>query len=321
MSDRAIRAQEREERRNRRLSYLSTAGTPMFHRQNPPPPPPPRTPANLGPRFSPASSVSNPPTLGSFSTPATGTGANAPTSAPGLEPSSLAHVIGNIFNHPEDGILAQALAHTGVLSFVDLIALKERDIDDMTYPVASLPDGEGNSQPDELRPLPFNMKAILRGFVGFIPYRAKTLQRPITVYNCMDELDSFEFHTFRTSPDFAYFNNSTNGQPIVPSPVQSAKSPRTPAEEFSRSFKLDPSYFPTLSEDKGYDQFERELTAIVQAWQIHVTQRVPDPMSHFAKPQISQTKHLVITTHYRHLRLSLMSTTLCHMVVIRPAVQ
>ena len=182
MSDRAVRAQEREDRRNRRLSYLSTTGTPMFHRQHPPPPPPPRTPANLGPRFSPASSVSNPPTLGSFSTPATGTGANAPTSAPCLEPLSLAYVFEHIFNHPEDVILAQALAHTGVLSFVDLLALKEQDIDDMTYPVASLPDDEGNSQPGELRSLPFiisceetpaaNHRLQLHGGIGLsrVPY-------------------------------------------------------------------------------------------------------------------------------------------------------
>ena len=174
MRDRAVCAQEREDRRNRRLSYLLTAGTPLFHCQNPPPPPPPWTPANLGPRFSPASSVSNPPNLGSFSTPATGTSATSHNGAPGLEPISLTHVISNIFNHPEDGILAQALGHTGVLSFVDLLALKERDIDDMTYPVTSLPDDDGNPQPDELRPLPFNMKAILRGFVGFIRYRVKT---------------------------------------------------------------------------------------------------------------------------------------------------
>ena len=81
----------------------------------------------------------------------------------------------------------------------------------------------------------------------------------------MEELDSLEFHIFRTSPDFAYFNNSTNGQPIMPLPVQGNRSPRTPAEEFNKSFKLDPSSFPTFSEDKGYDQFERELTAIANS--------------------------------------------------------
>ena len=270
MSDRATRAQEREDRRNRRLSFLSTSGTPLFRRQNPPPPPP-RTPVPMGPRPSPASSVSNPPPIGSFNTPVASI--HSPSDAPGLEPHSLTHIITNIFGHPEDGVMAQALAHTGVLSFVDLLALKERDIDNMTYPVDSLPDENGDPQPDELRPLPFNMKAILRGFVGFIPYRAKKLLRPITVYNCMEELDCLEFNTFRTSPDFAYFNNSTNGEPIVPSPVRGTQT-RTPAEEFNKSFKLHPTYFPTLSEDKGYDQFERELTAIANS---HGLLNVLDP--------------------------------------------
>ena len=40
---------------------------------------------------------------------------------------------------------------------------------------------------------------------------------------------------------------------------------RTPAQEFHRSIKIDPTYYPVLKEDKGFDQFDRRLVAMARS--------------------------------------------------------
>ena len=139
----------------------------------------------------------------------------------------------------------------------------------MVYPVDQLPDEEGNppdsSAEPETRIVPRELRAILKGFVGFVYYRASVLRTPLDPYNCM-ELTSDEFGLYRCSPHFGIYNNSPNGQPVIPSPVQDrSSSRRTPAQEFDRSIKIDPTYYPTLSKDSGFDHFNRALIAVVRS--------------------------------------------------------
>src|SRR6056300_1578149 len=297
MTDRAQRARIREERHQRRQSYLLTGTTPFLRRQSAP------TPVTQQPTY--ASSGSTPATATPLVTYVQASNpshnvTNA-TRNPGTQPQSLEYIITDVFGFAPDGIMADAMDQFGVTTFAGLAALTINDIENMVYPVSQLPDENGDSQPDALRPLPFEMKAILKGFVCYITYRERVLHNPLTVRNCMDELSYDAFQDYRCSGNFMIFNNSPTGTPIIPSPIQGQPSTRTPAQEFNRSVKIDPSSYPTLKDDKGFDQFNRKLIAIARS---HGTLHVLDPNYHPQSPDEIELfdRHLafiynVFTTH------------------------
>ena len=174
MSDRAARARIREERQVRRQTFLASRSTPTAdpHRHSAPAQFNPGLPNTPTP-----SPVTNPPTIGSFSTP-TGLQLNR---NPGTKPESLQYIITEVFDFPPDSILATSLDYHGVETFVGLAALTISMIDNMTYPVSQAPDEDGDAQPDVEQPLPFELKAVLKGFIGYISYRENVLRHPITV--------------------------------------------------------------------------------------------------------------------------------------------
>ena len=265
MSSRSDRAKARQERMDRRISRLSMS-SPFIRR---PQPQVPGTPGRNQSSTAPPSSVpSNPPSTASSSSTSYNTPQPPPprrnrNPAPGTLPESLDFVITEVFDFAADSILSLALAHIGVENLLDLLSLTSAEVDSLVYPDPQPHDVEGNAVDDIIRDVPRPLKAVLKGFLGYIVYREDVRQEPLTIHNCMTTLTYDDFYEYRCSKHFQIFNNSSSGQPIIPSPVQTPK--RTPAEEFIRSIKLDPTYYPVLKVDKGFDVFNRALVATARS--------------------------------------------------------
>ena len=266
MSERAERSRLREARRQRRHT-MAQAFLPR-----------PATPTNqflqqgTTPRVD---NSNNPPSL--YNTPSSSPQRTVRSVRPGATTESLTYLLQDVWLvDPTDSILAKALANMGIETFVGLLSLTSGEVDAMQYPVEQAADEHGNAMPDEYRPVPRELKAIVKGFLGFVYYRQAILRQPLDLYNCM-ELTADEFHTYRCSAHFGIYNNSPDGQPVIPSPIQDTTTSsysRTPAQEFVRSIKIDPTYYPTLSKDSGFDQFDRSLTAMARS---HGMLNVLDP--------------------------------------------
>jgi hypothetical protein len=165
-----------------------------------------------------------------------------------------------VLNLPSDGILAQALAHAGIDSYVALVGMSDVAIDSLVYPRDQTPDDEGDFQDAELALVPLSVRSLIRVIQGYVYYRKHVLNDPVTPTNCMD-IDYDSVLDYRASGDFLIFNNRTLPQPLIQKP-----SRRTPADEFNRGVKRDPSAFPTLSNDKQWDNYNRSLVAICRTY-------------------------------------------------------
>ena len=118
--------------------------------------------------------------------------------------------------------------------YVDIAGMREHIIDALTYPVYQTPDANGDPQPPINTPVPLQLRSLLHGLIGFIYHWATEVNNPITARNCKD-IDPDEFTEYRCSTTYLTFGHRSIPQPLVQS------KGRTPAEEFSRTIKIDPS--------------------------------------------------------------------------------
>jgi len=185
------------------------------------------------------------------------------TRPPGVCRESYEYIIRDVFHYDLDSILAQALDHYGCNSYADFVSMRISDIEDLVYPQSQTPNENGQSRPPIYTPLPKTLKALVRGFLGYIYHRHYVLKDPINAYNCM-QIDHDLFMCYRCSAECLVFNNSTISQLLI------FKASRlTPAEYFDKKLQLDPSYFPTFSNDKQWDSFNLELKALCRVHNLH----------------------------------------------------
>ena len=139
---------------------------------------------------------------------------------PGSTPQSLTYILRDVLLvDPADSILAKALAYYGIQTFAGMLSLTSIEIDQLVYPLEILPNEAGEIDEDavpETRPVPRELRAILKGFIGFVYYRQAVLRTPLDLHNCM-ELSADEFGKYRCSAHFGIYNNSPDRTTTVPS--------------------------------------------------------------------------------------------------------
>jgi len=199
-----------------------------------------------------------------------------PSTATGISPDdtpeSLDHLLYVVFKQPPDGPLQKAIAELGIDSYAAFITYSSDDFKELTYRVPQPPDPQGRPQRDKDEKVPKHICSLCRGFLGFILYRANVLRNPINPKNCL-QISEREFREYRHSPHFQVFNNTkSDNSPATLAPVQSQ---RTKADEFKRNIKIDPSSYPYLREDKGFNSFEINVVALART---HGMSNVLDPL-------------------------------------------
>ena len=176
---------------------------------------------------------------------------------------ALVHVVTTVFGEDADGPLIQALIAGGFNDVRMLRTITETDISSLSYP-----------DPDE----PTNPTiSVDRGRCGLIRMFKYYILHLRTNGETLDELAHWTsltadaFDEFRTGPDGGqYVDNPTNVNNRGPHAQGAAtggnvnagantRTPVAPADAFQRTIKRDPTYFPTLKDEREFDEWERNL--------------------------------------------------------------
>ncbi|CAJ1970047.1 unnamed protein product [Cylindrotheca closterium] len=175
---------------------------------------------------------------------------------PGHCPESLEHILVEVLDLPPDGILAQALKHAKITCFIDLMAMTDVAIDSLVHPRSQTPDDEGDFQDDQLALVPLSIRSLIKVIQGYVYYRKHVHNDPVNPDICMDI-------------DYG-----------------SKPSRRTPADAFDRSIRRDLSSFPTFSNDKQWENYNRNLVAICRTYGLQ------NVLNHKYRPQTVDEKDL-----------------------------
>ena len=159
------------------------------------------------------------------------------------------HILDNVLGRGDDTPLKKALTASGIIEIEDFISLDDATIDSFTY------DRTAN---DTNVPLNAGSHNLAKIFITYFGYRVR-INDPIEDWT---SLTADEFNTFRLGPKLATLR--LGAQPTTtPPPSRSTTSTtthassRTPAENFQRGIKRDPTLFPTLKDEKFNDEWHR----------------------------------------------------------------
>jgi hypothetical protein len=201
--------------------------------------------------------------------------------------AALKHVVRNVMNQPDNGPLERSLTNAGLFDVGLLGSLIETDIENLTYVAAT----EGEAPPQAPIPLGPGQQGILRAFLAYIRHRGT---QPDPIGDDWLDVTQVEFDLYRISP---LYNGTIFGNPMSTtttggSSASSAGTPRDPVADFKRGIKRDPSQFPTLKDEKQWDNWDRTNRAQARAQgveQILDSSYVPTTTEDTALFEVKQT--------------------------------
>jgi hypothetical protein len=165
-------------------------------------------------------------------------------------------------------------------------SLSESDIENLSYVAAT----EGEAPPQAPIPIGPGQRGILRAFLAYIRYRGT---QPDPIGDDWPDVTQVEFDLYRITP---LFNGTIFGNPMSTttggSAASSAGTPRDPVADFKRGIKRDPSQFPTLKDEKQWDNRDRTNRAQVRAQgvkQVLDSSYVPTTTENTALFEVKQT--------------------------------
>jgi hypothetical protein len=167
--------------------------------------------------------------------------------------AALKYVVLTVMNQPVDGPMAKSLAEAMIKNVQDFLSLIETDIEKLSFIATAGED------PIAIGP---GQRGILRAFIAFIRYRAAQ-DNPIG--DKWNEITKAEFDTYRVGPSY---NGTIFGSPLARNPGTPAASSthaRDAVADFKRGIKRDPSQFPTLKDEKQWDNWDRTNRAQARA--------------------------------------------------------
>ena len=159
---------------------------------------------------------------------------------------ALTHILDNVFGRGKETPIGKALALHGIIEILDLVNLRQEDIDSLTYP-----DSEDKCILRNLNP---GDKNIIRIFIKYTTYQT---------YNGDAIGDNWTSITRSLFAD--YRNNNKVTTPTHPPIIQD--SPKittpmimpTPADKFRHSTKRDPTQFPIIKDENMKDIWHRKM--------------------------------------------------------------
>lgn len=172
------------------------------------------------------------------------------------------HFMDNIVTDNADKEFAATMAYEGCFTLPDILSIPHGDLGTLHFK-----DADGDPQP-----APRFVRSNVVALQGFVHQRQLDGQ-PLDDSNWMD-VTKEEFDSYRLSDAFIQYSQNV-GRPFpttVPS-FASANRPtssRSPAEEFRRGIKRDPTLFPVLKDEKQWDTWKRNTLAQAHAQNIQL---------------------------------------------------
>jgi hypothetical protein len=168
--------------------------------------------------------------------------------------AALKYIVETVLNQPVDGPIMKSLANFGIGFVSDLAGLRDVDILTMTY---STDEDVGT-----LLALSFHLRARLTAFCALMRYR-EILSLPIG--DDWASITREEFDKFRINPVYDGTIHGMISTSNLSVPAASSHHARDKIADFKRGIKRDGSQFPTLKDEKQYDNWQRTTTAQARA--------------------------------------------------------
>jgi hypothetical protein len=166
---------------------------------------------------------------------------------------ALNHVLKEVLGKSEDSALTKALHQNGLKDIASFITMDSNTIESLKYNKSS-----------QHKDIPINKgdQGICKSFINFVIHRDKTGEPIGTNWLSI------------TQEEFDVFRSSVAAMPVASPPPSSSshtsiQAPRTPiyspAEQFIRTIKRDPSLFPTLKDERYNDVWHRSFLTQARA--------------------------------------------------------
>ena len=165
--------------------------------------------------------------------------------------TALNHVVGTAFGGPDDGPLAKALEKAGHQDIRSVVSVTATELDELRY---------NDSTGAEVR-VPRPCLAMIETLSLHVEHRVSE-ENPIG--DAWTSIAEGEFDAFRMSP-CVLASRRGHSATTAPPPVSSATKSRDPLAEFKKGVKRDASLFPTLKDEKQWDQWRRSTVATGRA--------------------------------------------------------
>jgi hypothetical protein len=173
--------------------------------------------------------------------------------------TDLQHVLTNIIEDKEDdgtsGPIELALLNEGVNSILDLNTISEDDLDTLKYDVID------SNNATITKTLHKSQIGLLKSFRAYVCHK-DIKGEIIDSFDKWDQLDLGKFQASRSSKEWCAI--SANPASAYPSgPGSGNKHTKDLVADFKKGIKRDANMFPTLKQDKQWDNWQR--TVITQA--------------------------------------------------------
>jgi hypothetical protein len=168
----------------------------------------------------------------------------------------LTHVLDDLLKDTEDdgtpGPIGGVIATERITDILDIISYSDNDFVGLKYQ-------DDKSVVQTLTKAESNRLKLLKGYINWRTYIGQSV---ITKDDWM-ALTEDQINDFRVTT--TWFGMTTNGTSILTAPTPGTGSKRDLVADFKRGIKRDMSYFPTLKQDKQWDNWNRATIAQAQA--------------------------------------------------------
>jgi hypothetical protein len=154
------------------------------------------------------------------------------------------------------GPIGRALEKENIMDVLDIISYSDDDFSELLYQ-----DSTSTVQSLSNNKVKSNRIKLLKGYINWRTYFGKSVStKDDWMAITADQLNEFRITT-------TWFGMTTKGTSILTAPTTpgTAGTKRDLVSDFIKGIKRDMSYFPTLKQDKQWDNWNRATTAQARA--------------------------------------------------------
>jgi hypothetical protein len=179
-----------------------------------------------------------------------------PTTTKSQKKAILQHVLDNVLQDTMDdgtaGVIGRALDKERIIDILDIISYSDDDFADLLYE-------DSASTVRTLSKAESNRIKLLKGYINWRTY----IGQSVSTKDDWMAITGEQLSEFRITT--TWFGMTTKGTSILTAPTPGTGTKRDLVSDFKKGIKRDMSYFPTLKQDKQWDNWNRATIAQARA--------------------------------------------------------
>jgi hypothetical protein len=175
-----------------------------------------------------------------------------PTTTKSQKKAILQHILDNVLQDTMDdgttGVIGCALKKEKIIDVLNIISYSDDDFCDLLYE-------DSTSTVQTLSKAKSNRIKLLKGYINWRTY----IGQSVSTKDDWMAISAEQLNKFRITT--TWFGMTTKGTSILTAPTPGTSTKRDLVSDFKKGIKHDMSYFPTLKQDKQWDNWNRATIA------------------------------------------------------------